>query len=139
MNSRYFGSGRKIVVFWLPQDHKKRMDSADARLSGVVDFCIGIAASLQFLDTRSGLLPQFIHLTKLNGPSGTRFRTSRHEPSQLAVVAERALESESFLRSSIDHSEGTGDDTIPATVAHIGLHIDRPNLGADDRASGACF
>src|SRR5690606_24113210 len=34
----------------------------------------------------------------------------------------------------VDDAEGTADDAVAAAVADVGLHVDRVELGADDRA-----
>src|SRR5258708_980798 len=115
------------------------MYSADARFLRVVDPRVLIAAFLQFLHALFAAIAQGFEVAKLNGLSRARFRACRSQSRFLAVVTERTFECTTVGWPLVDHAKGTGDDTIAATVANIGLHKHRAEFGAHNRSRGACF
>src|SRR5216683_5311187 len=124
MNGGDLGSWRQVVGVRLAENQKERVCSADARFLGIVDPCILIATLVQFLYTPLGLFLQLTELAKVNGLGWAGFCTGRNHPRQLAVVAKRTLEGEPFPLALINYPERTGDHTVPAAIADVGLHID---------------
>src|SRR6266566_9662721 len=113
MNGGDLGSWRQVVGVRLAENQKERVCSANARFLGIVDPHILVA------------LLQLLELAKVNGLRRAGFCASRNHPRKLAVVAERTLEGEPFLWALINDTKRTGDHTVPAAVANVGLHIER--------------
>src|SRR5437016_4798418 len=139
MNGGDLGSWRQVVGVRLAENQKERVCSANARFLGIVDPHILVAPVAQFLYALLGLFLQLIEFAKVNGLRRAGFCASRNHPRKLAVVAERTLEGEPFLWALINDTKRTGDHTVPAAVANVGLHIDRAYLGAHNRTGRTGF
>src|SRR5438874_1249617 len=85
-------------------------------------------------DAALGLLSQILKRTEDNRFSGANFRAGGHQPADLSVVAEGALESAAGFGQrffpAVNHPKGTGNDTVTAAVANVVLHKDGLVLSA---------
>ena len=86
-----------------------------------------------------GFRAELIDLTELDRLGRAGFRTGRFQADFLAVVAERALEGAAVFLIALDDSEGTGGDTVAASVADVRLNVDASEFCANDRAGGTGF
>src|SRR5580658_536794 len=113
------------------------MRAAHAGLERVVHLCIGVTAALQFRHTYVSFLAKFVKFPKANRLRGTGFRACRNHPSALPVVTKSAFERATVRMTLINNSERARHHTVAAAVANVGLHEDRTDVGADNRASWA--
>src|SRR2546425_2157186 len=139
MNGGHLGTWRQVVGVRLAENQKERVCSANALFLGIVDPHILIAPVAQFLYALLGLFLQLLEFAKVNGLRRAGFCAGRNHPRQLAVVAKRTLEGQPFLLALINDTKRTGDHTVPAAVADVGLHIDRAYLCAHNRARRTGF
>src|SRR5262249_43212682 len=108
--------------------------------TGVIDAVepsIGHAVGLQPVQPGPRLLLHLHDRTEADRLSRTGLRTRRHQVGLQPVVAEGALECTAVTFAAIDHAEGAGGDTVPATVADVRLDDDGAELGSEDGASRA--
>src|SRR5947208_728952 len=84
----------------------------------------------------SRLDAQIDEIPVLDRPGGAVFRAGRRQVRLQAVVAERALPGPAVVAAPIDDAEGTRRDAVAAAVADVRLHVDAPELRADDGPGG---
>src|SRR5204862_2224203 len=88
---------------------------------------------------RVGDVLQLFEIAEENRLCRTRLRARWDLARFLPVVAERAFERASVIRTAIDHAERTRDDAVAAAVADVGLHEHAAEFGADDRSGRTRF
>ena len=129
----------QIVGTRIAADDKEGVDTSDARVLRIVNLRVANSPVCEVLHPRLRFTMEFADLPKFDGLGGAGFGAGGCEPSLLPVVTKSALESPPIIGIASHDSEGARRDTIGAAVADIGLHVDSPELGADDSPSGTGF
>src|SRR5690348_3057151 len=83
---------------------------------------------------------ELLHFSKLNRIGGACLGARRFQPIFQSIIAKCA-----FVRRvisipvALNHTKGTRDDTITASIANILLYVDGIKLSANNRPRWTCF
>src|SRR5262245_2519111 len=95
------------------------------------------ALTAQLIQPGTGDVAHRAQVAELDRLGRTRLGARRRQVGLQPVVAERALAGEPGRLVEADDVIGAGGDAIAAAVAHVGLDVDRVELGPDDGVGGA--
>src|SRR5262249_25465806 len=139
VNDGDLGLRRQIVLAGIASSYEERVDSSYAGVDGIVKCGVVHSLGVQIFNATPCFHAQFLKGPELDRLGRTRVSTGRGKSRFLTVIAEGALEGTAIFFIALNYTERARDHAVRASVANVGLHVDRAELCTHNRASRTSF